>query len=58
MNEKIYVEPLWKIPCGYKELLSRPFGEKVSLISQTFSEKTIKTTNKLTSLYSAQNKLE
>ena len=58
MNKKIYVEPPWKIPSGYREQLSRPPDGYEFLVSQTFSERTIKTASKLSFSYSALNRLE
>jgi len=58
MNKRIYVEPLWKMPSGYREqLLDSPEGYEF-IIPQTLPEKTFSIASKLPLSYSVLNRLD
>ena len=58
MNKKIYVEPFWKMPSGYREqLLGSPEGYEF-VMPQTLSERTFKVAGKLSLSYSVLNRLD
>ena len=58
MKKKIYVEPFWKMPSGYREqLLGSPEGHEF-LIPQTLPERTFKIVSKLSLSYSVLNRLD
>jgi glycosyltransferase involved in cell wall biosynthesis len=58
MNKKIYVEPLWKMPSGYREQLLNPPEGYEYVIPQALPERTFQIASKLSLSYSALNRLD
>jgi glycosyltransferase involved in cell wall biosynthesis len=58
MNKKIYVEPLWKMPSGFREQLLNPPEGYEFIIPQALSERTFNIASRLPLSYSALNRLD